>query len=114
MVQIASTGEGKSISFFLPAYVSATIDEGGVTVVVVPLVALQDDLVRRADEYGIESYVWRQRQKRIARLIFVTPESATSKSFYEFVQLLHVRQLLDRVVVDECHMLLDGTYKFRP
>lgn len=46
--------------------------------------------------------------------MFVTPESATTKGFRAFVHRLQARQALDRVVVDECHVLTDGDDDFRP
>jgi superfamily II DNA helicase RecQ len=46
--------------------------------------------------------------------VFVTPESAITKGFQDFIRRLQARQLLDRVVVDECHVVLDGVGRFRP
>lgn len=54
IVQIAATEEGKSLSFMLPAYCSP---EGGVTIVIVPLVALKDDLHNRCAKSEIESHI---------------------------------------------------------
>jgi superfamily II DNA helicase RecQ len=113
IVQIAGTGEGKSMSFLLPAYCSN--DDGGTTVVIVPLVALRDDMHRRCAESGIGTYVWDSRgAHRIAPIIFVTPESAVTKGFGEFMARLQARGVLDRVVVDECHTILDSSDRFRP
>ncbi|KAM6523080.1 hypothetical protein FSOLCH5_003699 [Fusarium solani] len=113
IVQIAGTGEGKSMSFLLPAYCSN--DDGGTTVVIVPLVALRDDMHRRCAESGIATYVWDSRgAHRIAPIIFVTPESAVTKGFGEFIARLQARAVLDRVVVDECHTILDSGDRFRP
>jgi len=111
VVQVTGTGGGKSLSFMLPAYCSPE----GVTIVVVPLVALRDDLVERCTRHGIGAHVWQSRQgNRAASIVFVTPESAVTKGFREFVNRLQARQELDRVVVDECHVLPDGSQAFRP
>lgn len=40
VLQVAGTGEGKSLSFMLPSYCAPE----GVTVVIMPLIALNDDL----------------------------------------------------------------------
>lgn len=37
-----------------------------------------------------------------------------TKGFRDFVNRLQARQELDRVVVDECHVVTDGTKDYRP
>ncbi len=113
IVQVASTGGGKSLSFLLPAYCAP----GGSTIVVVPLVALRDDLRRRCEVAGIGYHVWQGEEASRARsapLVFVTPESAITKAFQRFATRLRGRQQLDRIVVDECHSVLGSSATFRP
>ncbi|CAM1501430.1 Fc.00g010580.m01.CDS01, partial [Cosmosporella sp. VM-42] len=110
IVQIAGTGEGKSLSFLLPAYCAYD----GVTVVIVPLLALQTDFERRCQELKISSHTWSYGRVKTARIVFITPESAVSKGFQDFISGLVVRQQLDRVIIDECHMVLDASHTFRP
>ncbi|KAI8394943.1 hypothetical protein FOFC_21656, partial [Fusarium oxysporum] len=111
IVQITPTGGGKSLTFMLPAY--CTPD--GVTVVVTPLVSLENDMVRRCIKLGIDAYVWKSREvQRAASLVFVTPESAVSKGFRMFIERMHGQQKLDRVVVDECHTAMQYSKTFRP
>ena len=82
---------------------------------VVPLVALRADMQRRLEEKGIDVHVWSGRGgNRAASIVLVTPESAVTKGFGEFVNRLRGWQQLDRIVVDECHMVLDSTEEFRP
>lgn len=111
IIQVAGTGGGKSMSFMLPAYCSPE----GVTIVVVPLVALRQDLHGRCGRSGIEAHVWQGRgANRGASIVFVTPESAVTKGFRAFINQLQARGQLDRVVVDECHAVLDSDRAFRP
>ncbi|KJZ69304.1 hypothetical protein HIM_11298 [Hirsutella minnesotensis 3608] len=111
IVQVAGTGGGKSMTFMLPAFCAGD----GVTIVVVPLVSLREDLHERCARSEIQSHVWKARQaNRGASIVFVTPESAVTKGFRDFVNRLQSQQRLDRVVVDECHVLLDGVRGFRP
>ncbi|RTE68127.1 hypothetical protein BHE90_017496, partial [Fusarium euwallaceae] len=111
IVQITPTGGGKSLTFMLPAY--CTPD--GVTVVITPLVSLQDDMAARCAKMGIDAYAWRSSGvQRAASLVFVTPESAVSKGFRAFVERMQGQEKLDRVVVDECHTALQYSKTFRP
>ncbi|EMT67217.1 Putative ATP-dependent DNA helicase Q1, partial [Fusarium odoratissimum] len=111
IVQVTPTGGGKSLTFMLPAY--CTPD--GVTVVITPLVALENDMVGRCIKLGIDAYVWKSREvQRAASLVFVTPESAVSKGFRMFIERMHGQQKLDRVVVDECHTAMQYSKTFRP
>jgi superfamily II DNA helicase RecQ len=111
VVQVTGTGGGKSLSFMLPAYCVP----GGVTVVVVPLVALQEDLHNRCQQSRIDSVIWESsRPSRVASVIFVTPEAAISKTFRTFVNRMQRTCKLDRVVFDECHTVLDCGPTFRP
>lgn len=111
VVQITGTGGGKSLSFMLPAYCSPE----GTAIVIVPLVSLREDLHDQCNKSMIESHIWRSRGgNRLATITFVTPESAVTKAFRDYVNWLQSRQALDRIVVDECHVLLDGNDQFRP
>jgi superfamily II DNA helicase RecQ len=72
--------------FILPAF--CTPD--GVTIVVLPLVALESNMEVRYAQMGIDAYVWASRRvQQAASLIFVTPESAVSKGFHAFVARMH-------------------------
>jgi RecQ family ATP-dependent DNA helicase len=111
IVQITGTGGGKSLSFMLPAYCVP----GGVTIVIAPLVSLKEDLQRRCEELKIDSTIWSARRpNRTTSVIIVTPESAISKGFSTFINRLQGTFKLDRVVVDECHTVLDSGPNFRP
>ena len=77
IVVVRPTGSGKSFCFLLPAYVSS-----GVSLVIVPLVSLQDDLYRRATELGIPSVIWKSTDVyTAARLVFTTPEAFFTPAF---------------------------------
>ena len=108
---IMGTGKGKSLLFMLPAKVS----KGGLTIVIVPLNSLRDDMKRRCDEAGIESVEWTARRPPFsAKIVFVTPESAVTKAFGRFIETRKAAGGLDRIVIDECHMIMDASHKWRP
>lgn len=103
ILQVAATSEGKSLSFLLPASCSPE----GVTIVIVPILSLRADMKRRCQAGGIVSHAWQGRQPNVpTSTVFVTPESAVTEGFRTFVNRLQARQALDRVVLDECHVLL--------
>jgi superfamily II DNA/RNA helicase len=108
---IMGTGAGKSLLFMLPAHRIST----GTTVVVVPLVSLQGNLDQRCRAAGISCIKWNSRQPgRVAQIVLVTPESAVSKTFATFLDRLQGLHQLDRIVIDECHTILETSPKFRP
>jgi RAD3-like DEAD/DEAH box helicase len=81
IVAVMPTGGGKSMLFMLPAYIG-----GGLTVVVVPLVALRGDLQQRCVKAGISCVAWESRRPPDeAAIVLVTPESALSEDFMTFL-----------------------------
>jgi superfamily II DNA helicase RecQ len=110
VVAVMPTGAGKSLLFMLPAWFA----QGGTTVVVVPLVALRADLTRRCRELGISCREWdNRRPPDAAAVVLVTPESAVSGGFASFLNRLRAMQRLDRIVIDECHVVLSRQDRFR-
>lgn len=112
ILQIAGTGVGKSISFMLPAFFAPS----GTTIVIVPLILLQVDLLHRCHESGINAKLWNGIDHDFSTtesIVFVTPESSISDKFLDYLNLLKEQHQLDRLVFDECHMLLSSTDTFR-
>ncbi|KAH7067967.1 P-loop containing nucleoside triphosphate hydrolase protein, partial [Paraphoma chrysanthemicola] len=111
LLVVMATGSGKSMLFMLPASVSS----GGVTIVIVPLNFLQDDMLDRCDRLGIPSAKWDGRRPPYwARIVFTTPEGAATKSFGRFLDEKRMLRQLDRIVIDECHTMLESSDRWRP
>ncbi|KAL2835637.1 P-loop containing nucleoside triphosphate hydrolase protein [Aspergillus pseudodeflectus] len=111
MVAIMPTGGGKSMLFMLPAWAVP----GGTTIVVVPLISLRQDMARRCRQLGVSCVAWdRQRPPDEAAIVLVTPEAAVTGDFQSFINRLVMMRRLDRVVVDECHIIMNGQKDFRP
>jgi len=105
---IMPTGGGKSLTFMLLARCSP----GGVTIVVVPLTALEGDMVRRCKESDIKCAVWDAgRPPEWASIVFVTLEAAVGQAFKRFMQQKKLIGQLDRLVIDECYVVLDSRRK---
>jgi superfamily II DNA helicase RecQ len=104
IVVVMPTGSGKGVLFMLPAFVQV----GGVTVIVVPLKALRADMVVRCREVNIRCAVWEHGHAVDgASIVLVTPEKAVSPAFGTFISRVRQTQRLDRVVIDECHIILN-------
>ncbi|CAK7237488.1 hypothetical protein SCUCBS95973_009973 [Sporothrix curviconia] len=111
LLWVAGTGSGKSLAFLLPA----AVRPDGMTVVVVPLLVLQSDLVRRCQAASIRCAVWSNTNKTPdATLVFCTPENATNTAFSAFLRRQARLHQLDRIVYDECHAVLESRASFRP
>jgi len=110
ILQVAGTGGGKSLTFMLPAHCQPQ----ATTVVIVPFIALQEDIAQRCRTMSISCDIWSPSKASSASLILVTPESFVLDSFRDFLNRLVEQFRLDRIVFDECHTVLDATYEFRP
>ena len=90
MFQVAVTGCGKSISFMLPVFLFSSRLLGGVTIVIVPFVALQYDLLFRACMVGLSCEVWLE-ESVIVTIVLVILELFVTKAFTDFINRLIVR-----------------------
>ena len=82
VIAVMPTGGGKSMTFMLPA----SCGHGGVSVVVLLLIALWQDMRRRCETMGITCEEWSSRQPpEAASLLLVTPESAVTGDFQTFI-----------------------------
>jgi superfamily II DNA helicase RecQ len=113
LVVVLPTGGGKSLLFMLPALV----EEGGVTVVVVPYRQLITSTVERMQACGIDCIEWRSGNTDPASIVVVSADKAgdiiSKGNFLSYAQLLFSKGLLRRVVVDECHLIFTSS-NWRP
>ncbi|KAG8630425.1 hypothetical protein KVT40_002044 [Elsinoe batatas] len=108
VVAIMATGEGKSMLFMLPA----VCVRGGMTIVVLPLISLRQDMIRRCRKLGLSCVEWcGRRVVDDVAIVMVTPEGAGSDGFETFLN--RVSGKIDRIVIDECHVVLNEDSTFR-
>ncbi|KAK7419683.1 hypothetical protein QQZ08_010770 [Neonectria magnoliae] len=86
------------------------------TVVVLPLRALAEDACRRLARYDIDAIVWSDDRPPLARssVILIRPESLTAQAWLAYAAILKQKRVVDLVVIDEAHMVLDRRNNFRP
>jgi superfamily II DNA or RNA helicase len=109
---ISGTGSGKSLYFQLLALIS---DPDSLTVIVVPLIALRQDLINRFHQLGIAATQWDYKKTAFnSRVLLITFESAISYRVLEYAQRQISQKRLDRIYIDECHLILDTSEQFRP
>lgn len=111
IVVVMGTSAGKSALFMLPT----SISPHGMTVVVVPVISLRQDLADRCQRAGIRCVEWNAAQPADgAQIVLVTPESTTTSTFQTFMNRQRALGVLDRIVVDECHVILESVDGWRP
>ncbi len=119
---LLSTGGGKTACYVIPGLVRQRI-----TIVISPLIALQNDQVNGLVERGIPAFLYNsnvadeQKEKISSRILylkkvkkvaflFVSPESLISERFME----LFGRGLFDFMAIDEVHCVSTWGNSFRP
>lgn len=110
VLAVMATGSGKSLLFLLPAF----IEKQKVTVVILPLLSLIQDMTRRCQEHDIPYTTWTGgQQSRIKEgVVFIIADNITEDVETECRLLCHDNRL-SRIVVDECHVLVQWC-SFRP
>jgi superfamily II DNA helicase RecQ len=109
VVVVLATGEGKRLLFMLPC----TLPDAGVTVLILPLVSLHGDQLRRVRELGINHLVWAPGETHDAPLVFVTADAAGTKGFLTYAYKLAATGDLRRIVLDEAHLTVTAS-EYRP
>ncbi len=105
------TGAGKSLLFLLPSLLAT----GGVTILIVPLLSLLEDYEKRCKALRINYIKWNTDFPfNSAPIIITTPESAMTRRFQSLISSLIYSRRLDRIVIDEAYIILEGNLKFRP
>ena len=104
---VLATGSRKSLPFML----GSSLPGARTTIVIVPLVLLRLDLLRRCKELGLNPVVWSSAGDVVpgmdgaSILLFVSVEVAARHTFRQFARRLYDTGNLDRSMIDECHLI---------
>ena len=109
VVLVLGTGSGKT----LVVMISAATTDAGTTILVLPMVALRTDMLRRFHEVGIRPLIWSVDCTWSAPLVIVVAEAVCTERFLDYARALVNRQRLDRIVIDECHLSITAN-DYRP
>jgi superfamily II DNA helicase RecQ len=80
----------------------------GIIVVILPLISLKHNIMRRLNYIGLRYKVWEYTEDKEVRypLVFVLVNKAVSPIFYLYVNQLKARNRLNRVIFDKSHLVI--------
>lgn len=121
-----ATGEGKSLVSIMPQFYEAK----GLTIVIVPTVSLAIDQLRSSEKYfedrknkpaAYHSKLRKNEKKDIYNsielgdlpILYISPEGILNKNFKDLVLKSAEQGLVNRLVIDEAHIIEDWGGQFR-
>lgn len=107
---VLPTGGGKTTLFLL----SASLSTSEITLLVVPLVSLREDLLAKTKALGLKTTIWEQDLGDAIstyygpQLVIISAETATSRDFLPRARALGSR--IDRIIFDEAHLIYTASH----
>ncbi|KAL2038903.1 hypothetical protein N7G274_008425 [Stereocaulon virgatum] len=108
IVIIMPTGGGKSVLFMVISLVTAA----EVTIMIMPLITLRQDLMRQCNKRKVPFWHYntgdhmQERVHAVPSLVLVDVKTAVTPTFNAFAKRLLDTDRLDRLVIDEAHLIL--------
>ncbi|TMC15887.1 MAG: DEAD/DEAH box helicase, partial [Chloroflexi bacterium] len=102
LIIILPTGGGKSLLFMMPTKLKGA----RTTIVVIPFIALIDDMLKRCKNADISCVEWKPNCNERVSIVIVSADRAVTGRFKGYAMGLHLKGQLDRIVIDESHLTL--------
>ena len=81
---------------------------------ILPLISLLYDQLSRAKRLNISATIYNPRNPPDSvRLVFTTPETSLTRDFQSYLSRIRTFKQLDRIIIDECHLILNNNSNFR-
>ena len=108
LTMILDTDQNKSLLYLF----TASFSNSECTVVIVSLTALKLNLLHRCQQFSVSASIYED-SKKADSLIFVSVETAVTADFQFFLKNLQSQQKLDRIIFDECHLIVTAaSYRY--
>jgi hypothetical protein len=105
ILSVLATNKGKTLSYFL----TAALATSNITVVVLPLVGLKQDVLRRAKEYNVPCCIYED-SNNFLNLTLVSIETVLLNTrFNHSLTRLISSNKIDRIIIDECHLVITSS-----
>ena len=105
---ILPTSSGKSLTYLL----TCSLNISKITIVIVPLVGLKNDLIKRAKEFNIPCLIYEDNYKFNNLTLILIESIITSNFIFDLLKLIN-EDKIDRIIFDECHLLITAA-SYRP
>ncbi len=101
---VLPTSIGKSLSYLLTSSLSIS----KVTIIILPLVGLKLDILRRASKFNIPCSNFEE-TREFKNITLISIETIVEDSFISLVQALINNNSLDRIVFNKCYLLISSS-----
>ncbi len=102
LVGVMPTSAGKTEAVLM----ATMLPRAKTTVFITPLRALAKRMLDSCRKRGMDVIMFGESKLRPAKLLIVVTESIRNKALLQYFDKLYVDNLLDRIVIDEAHMLI--------
>lgn len=106
---VLPTGSGKTLCYIAPCF----LEKGLITVILVPLIALMENLKSRIRRFGLKIQVF-STDISVATstdVLLVAIEHVDHQDFHQLLSTLFLEKRLARIVVEECHIAVSWSWR---
>jgi hypothetical protein len=102
VVLVIGTGSSKSLIFI----VGASVADTRTTILVLLMVILRGNMLRRCYLISIRSLIWSVDCKQLVLLVIILAETICTETFFDYTRSLVSRQKLDRIMIDKGYLTI--------